>query len=504
MPPELFNISGAEIISKLKLRRDQLHKYAGDYYYYLAKTVTVLGSEKAEMIRVNVLPEKKVAVDVYKINKEGRTLDTPYYSRNFNAVETKQLYIYGLGGKDIIEVKGEGKTHISIRVIDPERKDSVHGNNKVKGIKFFKGKKFEYDTLRDKKIKIAVIPIFTPSAYTVFNNDPLGLFPKTGIKVSAGITFTPQPWRKKEYQIVHSVNALYGFLRTSFNVGYVGRFGHVLGKWDLVLKGRLDAPAVENYFGSGNNTVFSNKTRNYYRTLSQRGYGAIGFERTFEKKHHAQLSLVYQSVKYNKTGGHFIGDAIAIDPSVFNKKQFGGFEAGYMYNTTNGSLYPTRGFVINVGGGGLKNLAATDSSFAKVSSSAAVYLPISNAFTFAMRAGGATVIGDPDFYHLNRLGGNMEMRGFERERFFGKSIFYTNTEIRWLTNTHNYFFNGKIGLVGFYDIGRVWMPGEKSSLWHAGYGTGLVLIPFNKVTLTAMYGLSKEGDNLFFRGEMFF
>mgnify|MGYP003476905544 FL=1 len=98
----------------------------------------------------------------------------------------------------------------------------------------------------------------------------------------------------------------------------------------------------------------------------------------------------------------------------------------------------------------------------------------------------------------------MEMRGFERERFYGKSIFYTNTEIRWLTDTRNYFYNGKIGLVGFYDIGRVWMPGEKSSLWHAGYGTGLVLIPFNKVTLTAMYALSKEGDNLFFRGELFF
>lgn len=504
MPPELFNISGKEIISKLKSRRDQLHKYAGDYYYYLAKTVTILGSEKTEMIRVNVLPEKKVAVEVYKINKEGKTMDTPYYSRNFNAIETKQLYIYGLGGKDIVEVKGEGKTHISIRVIDPEREDSIHGNKKVKGIKFFKGEKFEYDTLRDKKIKIAVIPIFTPSAYTVFNNDPMDLFPKTGIKVSAGITFTPQPWRKKEYQIVHSVNALYGFLRTSFNVGYVGRFGHVLGQWDLVLKGRLDAPAVENYFGTGNNTLLSNKTLNYYRTFSQREYGAIGFERNFEKKHHAEVSLVYQSVKYKKTGGHYIGDTRLIDPSVFTKKQFGGFEAGYMYNNTNGSIYPTRGFVFNFGGGGLKNLSDTGSSFAKLNSSVAVYLPINKAFTFAMRAGGATVFGDPDFYHLNRLGGNMELRGFERERFYGKSIFYTNTEIRWLTDTHNYFFNGKIGLVGFYDIGRVWMPGENSSLWHDGYGTGLVLIPFNKVTLTAMYGLSKEGDNLFFRAEMFF
>jgi hypothetical protein len=507
MPPELFKISGEEIIRKLKSRRDQLHKYAGDYYYYLAKKVTILGSEKKEFIRVNVLPENKVAVDVYKINKEEKIIDTPYYSRHFSAVETKELFIYGLGNKDIVEVKGKGKSNIHIRVIDPKQEDSVMvstSNNKVKGIKFFKGEKFEYDTLHNKKIKIAFIPVFTPPAYTVFNSDPLDLFPRTGIKVSAGVAFTPQPWRKKEYQIVHSVNALYGFLRTSFNAGYVGRFGHVAGKWDLVFKGRLDAPAVENYFGTGNNSVLANTTRNYYRTFSQRIYGGIGFERNFEKKHHAEISLVYQSVKYKKTSDHYIGDTRFIEPSVFNQKQFGGLEAGYTFDNTNGSIYPTKGFVFNFGGGGLKNLADTGSSFAKLNSSAAFYLPISRAFTFAMRAGAGTLFGNPDFYHLNRLGGNTELRGFDRERFYGKSVFYTNTEIRWLTNTSNYLFNGKIGLVGFYDIGRVWMPKEKSSLWHDGYGTGLVLIPFNKVTLTAMYGLSSEGDNIFFRAELFF
>ncbi len=65
----------------------------------------------------------------------------------------------------------------------------------------------------------------------------MDLFGRTGIKVSGGIVYTPQPWRKKEYQIVHSVHALYGFLRTSFNVGYVGRMGRAIGQWDLLIKG---------------------------------------------------------------------------------------------------------------------------------------------------------------------------------------------------------------------------------------------------------------------------
>lgn len=506
MPPELFIISGNDIIDKLKSRRDELQKYAKEYYEYLAKTVTILGSEKKELIEVNVLPGKKVAVDVFKINKEENIIDTPYYSRRFNAGETKDLFIYGLGKKDIIKLKGEKRSKIKIRVIDPQDQDSIsvlRDNNKIKGIKFYSGKKFEYDTIRDARIDFSFIPVFTPSAYTVFNNDPMDLFPRTGIKVSGGIVFTPQPWRRKEYQIVHSVHALYGFLRKSFNVGYVGRFGRTVGKWDLLIKGRLDDPAVENYFGMGNSTVFANKTMNYYRTFSQRVYGAIGFERKFQKKHHTEVSLIYQSVKYKKEAGHNIGDG-GIDPSVFNRKQFGGFEAGYRYDHTNGSICPTRGFVFNFGGGLLRNLSDTGSTFVKLNSTAAVYLPMSREFTFAMRAGGATLFGDPDFYHLNRLGGNAELRGYERERFYGKSIFYTNTEIRWLTNTRNYFFNGRAGLVGFYDIGRVWMPGEKSSLWHDGYGMGVILIPFNKITLTAMYGLSSEGDNLFFRAELFF
>jgi hypothetical protein len=506
MPLELFNISGNEIIGKLKSRRNDLQEYAKKYYAYLAKTVTILGSEKKELIEVYVLPDKKVDVDVFKINKEGGKIDTPYYSRQFSPGETKDLFIYGLGKKDIITLKGEKRSKIKVHIIDPQAQDSVSelDNNRIGGIKFYKGNKFEYDTLRDEKINISLIPVFTPSAYKVFDRDPMDLFGRTGIKVSGGVVFTSQPWRKKEYQIVHSIYALYGFLRTSFNVGYVGRFNRAAGKWDLLLKGRVDAPAVENYFGTGNNSKFDNKEINYYRTLSNRVYGGIGLERNFQKMHHAEISLIYQSVKYKKETNHNIGIASYMDPSVFTRKHFAGFEAGYTYDHTNGSICPLRGFTFNFGGGFLRNLSDTGSSFAKVNSAVAVYLPLNKKFTLAMRAAGATLSGDPDFYHLNRLGGNAELRGYERERFYGKSIFYTNTEIRWITNTRNYFFNGRAGLLGFYDIGRVWMPNETSSLWHDGYGMGLILIPFNKITLTAMYGLSSEGDNLFFRAELFF
>ncbi|MBD0328179.1 MAG: hypothetical protein ICV68_17290, partial [Pyrinomonadaceae bacterium] len=45
LPPELFPISGSEIIAKLKARRDQLVHFAAAYYLFLAKEVDVVGTE---------------------------------------------------------------------------------------------------------------------------------------------------------------------------------------------------------------------------------------------------------------------------------------------------------------------------------------------------------------------------------------------------------------------------------------------------------------------------
>jgi len=61
-----------------------------------------------------------------------------------------------------------------------------------------------------------------------------------------------------------------------------------------------------------------------------------------------------------------------------------------------------------------------------------------------------------------------------------------------------------MGLLAFYDNGRVWQPGEISNTWHAGYGGGLILIPFNKVAFTGTYGRSKETTNIIVQTRVFF
>ena len=132
------------------------------------------------------------------------------------------------------------------------------------------------------------------------------------------------------------------------------------------------------------------------------------------------------------------------------------------------------------------------------------YLPLSKSFSFASRNGFNTLSGTPEFYQYNWIGGGPNLRGFHRERFYGKSTFYNDNELRWIPNVNTYLFKGKIGLIGFVDDGRVWMPNEDSNKWHVGYGGGFLISPFNKVAATVYYGISDDDRLIHIRLGKFF
>jgi hypothetical protein len=52
---------------------------------------------------------------------------------------------------------------------------------------------------------------------------------------------------------------------------------------------------------------------------------------------------------------------------------------------------------------------------------------------------------------------------------------------------------GKIGLIGFFDAGRVWVKNERSDTIHQSLGGGIYLAPFNRFFIRAIAGFSKEG-----------
>src|SRR5690606_11079953 len=99
LPAQVRDMSGPEIIAKLKARREQLPQVAEKHYENLSRYVDVAGSDKHERFIVNRLNDKETQLTVYKITKEGELRDT-LYKRTFYHNETKELRLYGQGGED--------------------------------------------------------------------------------------------------------------------------------------------------------------------------------------------------------------------------------------------------------------------------------------------------------------------------------------------------------------------------------------------------------------------
>jgi len=72
-------------------------------------------------------------------------------------------------------------------------------------------------------------------------------------------------------------------------------------------------------------------------------------------------------------------------------------------------------------------------------------------------------------------------------------LLYNSIELRYkLLDIKSKIFPGALGLIGFNDIGRVWVPNETSHKWHDAYGGGLYFLPFDMLILSATIGRSPE------------
>ena len=78
----------------------------------------------------------------------------------------------------------------------------------------------------------------------------------------------------------------------------------------------------------------------------------------------------------------------------------------------------------------------------------------------------------------------------------GQVIFQEDNanELQWLFNIRSHLLNGKAGIFGLFDQGRVWHPASPSNTWHTAYGGGIMLSPFNKVLFALSMAKAKNED----------
>jgi hypothetical protein len=190
---------------------------------------------------------------------------------------------------------------------------------------------------------------------------------------------------------------------------------------------------------------------------------------------------------------------------------YGGLGFEFVHDRRNDARFTSRGMLFNFSSRTMMGLDKRANDYSSIDGSLSFYhsfrLPART--VFAARIGGGRNIGDYNFYQAQILSGRTEIRGYRKTRFYGDSKVFGNAEMRIkIAGVRTYLFPASIGLLGFFDTGRVWYKDETgidpsaegdSNKWHYGYGGGIWFTPFNLTVLSIEAGHSEEGTLAYVR-----
>jgi len=520
MPAAIYAEGGAESLRIMQARIKGLDKSAMDYYRFLSVTAEIPASDKKEHFVLEHENDGDIALTIYNIKKSGED-GRKLLHRNFKPSVTREIRLYGMGGEDVFEVKGEKRSPIVVRLIGGDDKDTFEVGPGLKNSTYVYDRSDEdnvtpsadaaklrlsTDTAVNKYNKTSfVYDEFGPLVHLNYNIDQ-------GIQAGVGLVIQKQGFRREPYASKQSFWVDYSTGRSSFILDYNGDFKRVLGsKTNLMVNARLLGPNnLSNFFGIGNNTEFIDKDiedqngddeldrgMSYYR--NRYDYLTADFQ-LYQKIDHWTVGGGLATEFYTSSRGgneeRFLHDFDITNPEerVFADRIYVGLIGTLNYDSRDNIAIPKNGMYWNTVITAQQQLNTGHERYGKIQTEFRYYVnPGKGRLVIANRIGGGTTIGDPAFFQMMQLGGIRTLRGFHTNRFTGKTMVYDNLDLRMkLFDFTSYIVPGSVGLLGFTDVGRVWQPGESSKFWHQGFGGGIYVIPAELILIQAAVGFSKE------------
>lgn len=531
MPDTIFKLCGPELIHNFTSRRNQLDTLALRYYRFLSKDVDVPATEKPEYFDIDYKENGRVVVEVYNIKKDG-SRGRSFYKRSFDPLVTREVRLFGQGGKDIFEVRGTGKSPIKVRMTGGDDEDQFKVASEVtqNSNLFIYDRADEPNQLPEKGL--AKLRLAKDTAVNHFNKNHF-LYDRTGVLVNfnynidqgvqlgLGYIIEKQGFRKEPYASKHEFWANYSTGRKSFIFDYNGDFKKAIGNNDLKVGLNVLGPNnLSNFFGLGNNTQFIKGDHDdehhneneeeredgigYYRNHYDYLNGTVKLKRDLDKFWVVEggVLLSYYTSSRNRNLERFFNDYDAANPGeeVFSNRFYAGLTAGLSYDTRDNIGIPTKGIFWKTTLSAQQRVTGADQRYGVINTEFRFYLnPGKSGLVIANRIGGGTTMGAPAFFQHIQLGGQNSLRGYNSRRFTGRTGVYHNLDLRLkLFNFTSYLVPGTVGLIAFNDVGRVWQPGESSNKWHQGYGGGFYVMPADQLLIQASVGFSKEATLPYF------
>jgi surface antigen Omp85-like protein len=495
LPPEMYEVGGATLETALRNRRDLLRVETQSYYRMLAEEVEIHATNAAERAEIVRVDDRFVDLT---LSAEGRV----YLHRRFDAQVTREIRVDMWGGKDVVEVSGEGDAPIEIRVIGGKGADRLLDRSTRGGVRFYDaGSNTEWEgrrsSLNSKPFPAWVgsdLDRYPPREWGTWNRRMgwVSAGPDYGLLATAGLRHTNYGFRKRPYSsdwtLTIGLASGEGWGQADFN----GDFRLENSGVHLGLEASISGIELLKFHGIGNDTEGSGRRRRFNVPFNQ---FFINPTLEYEVGDHLELRAG-PWVKGSSSDADDSEFFRTVSDTLYGAGRFGqvGVNARIRWDTRDRLRAPSQGVYLNLEGRAAPSAWSVRDAYTVVSAEARTYLswdaepfrPI-----LALRVGGETSSGRLPFQEAAYVGGRSKLRGWSSDRFAGDASLYGGVELRTRLTGFTLMVPGDMGVFGLVDGARVYSAGESPGGWHMGYGGGLwfsFLDPDKTLTFTLAGG----------------
>ncbi len=505
LPYELQDETTTKLKLNLRNRLKKLNQTAQHYQKLLDKKTLVVGTMQNDVFVINRLSGGRTSVVVYNGKK---TPENIVFEKTFTKKQTKEIWLFGLEGKDEFSMEGKEFSNIKIRLIGGLNQDSyvIENGKKVK-IHDFKSNNI---LQTDSKTTVLLSNDYETNTYQYkkpdfdeFTGVPLvGFNPDDGIRLGLRFDFTKKGYLGNPFSQKHTADANYYFATGGYEFNYSGIVKRAFSNFDMVIDAQATSSNfVQNFFGFGNTTSNDADEFDYNRVriASYKVSPGLVWQKTKSSGFTGRVN--FEAYKVEDTPDRFISTGI-VDNRVFEYQNFAGVGLAYQFKNYDNPFIPSLGMGFQVLGTWNVNLG--DFTRQVPSGEAALNLvyrltPDAQWILETTLKGKSLFSTAYEFYQAASLGGDTDLRGFRDNRFSGKTAAFQGTDLRYaIGQIKNPFAPVNYGAFIGFDYGRVWFPSESNSKWHQSTGFGLWLNSSNVISSTLSYFHSSDGGRIAF------
>ena len=487
---------GATLGLKLQQRRARLPEAAGRMYRQLREDAEVRGTFAADTVEVEWLPGDSLAVRI----GGGEQL--------FGAAETRRVTLFTNGGADTVRFVGPPGDQPTLRIAPPPEAAIVVEGDATGEPAAVHGERTGVRVVPPGAISLRSRPVtdvlaridsttveratrsvqYRPTGWFEIRSGP-------GLLVGAGVVRTDWSGQAVPYRNWTRLRAAYGTGSSRLIVELKNELRWASSPLRMQLSAVASGVGAIYYHGLGNETS-SSQPRSYYRAEQTQYSVAPTLFLPFSDRFRVGTGLEFKWVKTRLDTTRFIG----LD-RPYGTPSFGetGLTGQLVFDSRDVAGAPRRGALLRLDGGWYPVIGNGTGAVGSVTGSASGFVTPSwwPAMTVAARVVGTATFGDVPYFEAAFIGGSHSVRGLPRGRYTGNQSLLGNLDLRWRLSRVQFVMPWDFGLLGLADVGRVFVSGEHSDVWHPSYGGGIWLALLDRSLAASLSVATGAGDGVF-------